>query len=291
MAAIVCTALLLMLLGFSDRAMEAALASARCFAHSVMPALFPMMVLGKMMPDRTKAEHSIAGCWVRTGLFAWAAGSPAAARRAADARGGMTQAGWESLLCLTGVMSPLFFTGTLAGLLGSAQAGRRLLVSHWLGAAGAAAVWRLLARKKTQRLVHEETEKAEQMRLTDAIDQSARSMLCVCGAMMAFSVAAGLVRSVLAALFPVWTERHAEVLAAGWALMEIGSGSAAVIACMAQPHALLGALCGFGGLSLWLQNLLFLPKSIRPARLLCMRAVHGAVSYGIVRVWAWLSPF
>ena len=63
-------------------------------------------------------------------------------------------------------------------------------------------------------------------------------------------------------------------------MLEIGGGAKAVIAVLPDP-ALLCALCSFGGLSIWLQNLLFVGESIRPVRLLCMRALHGAVSYAV----------
>ena len=67
-----------------------------------------------------------------------------------------------------------------------------------------------------------------------------------------------------------------------WAMLEIGSGAKAVIdAFGTPPTALLCGLCSFGGLSIWLQNLLFVGESIRPVRLLGMRALHGAVSYSL----------
>ena len=126
------------------------------------------------------------------------------------------------------------------------------------------------------------------MTLPAAIAQSAQALLCVCGAMMVFSVLAALFKSLLGTVFPAWTAQHEAWLAVVWALLEIGSGSSAVIGIVEEPYALLSALCGFGGLSIWLQNLLFLDTKIRPGRLLCMRALHGAVSYGVVRL---IRPF
>ena len=285
---IVCAGAMLALLMFSDAAMDAALAAARCFASGVMPALLPMMVLGKMLPDRTKDEHSKWGLWIRTGLFGFAAGSPASAQRAAGVRGRLDGGGWECLLCLSGVMSPMFFTGTLAGWLGSRADGWKLLGIHWLGAVITAVIWRVLPARHAPPAAEQPQRTPQRISLPEAIAQSAHSLLCVCGAMMVFSAAAGLVRSMLSAACPVWTNGHARWLAALWALMEIGGGSSAVISTWERPHAALSALCGFGGLSIWLQNLLFLDKSIRPAKLLCMRAVHGAVCYALVRL---LSPF
>jgi len=145
---VVCTALMLMLLTFSDQAMAAALSAAECFVKGVMPALAPMMILGKLLPDHTNHEHSILGKFLCTVFYAFAAGSPAAAQRSAQLWDGaaLSRRGWESLLCFTGVMSPMFFTGTLAGWLGSREAGLKLLLAHWLGAAVTAGLWSIFCR-------------------------------------------------------------------------------------------------------------------------------------------------
>lgn len=288
MMAIVCAGLMLGLLVFSYDAMAAALAAARCFVNGVLPALLPMMVLGKMLPDCTKYERSSLGRWLELTLFSFAAGSPASAQRAAGRREAFSERDWECLLCLTGVMSPMFFTGTLAGWLESARDGWLLLGLHWLGAAVTAGLWRVLSTADKAPAAAARRTPADKTALPQAIAQSAQSLLCVCGAMMVFSVAAALVRSLLGAIFPAWTARHADWLAVLWAVMEIGGGSNSVIRTCAHPQALLSALCGFGGLSIWLQNLLFLEKSIRPAKLLAMRALHGAVCYALVRAF---SPF
>lgn len=285
---IACVAGMLMLLAFSDAAMASALLAARCFASGVLPALLPMMVLGRMLPEKTKTEHSTVKLWMRTVFFACAAGSPAAAQRAQTVRAQLGGRGWECMLCLTGVMSPMFFTGTLAGWLQNTRDGWVLLALHWLGAVITAGLWLLLPEKAAPAPAATNLPESPKCSLPEAIAQSAHSLLCVCGAMMVFSVAAGLVRSVLEFMFPVWTAAHADCLAVLWAVLEIGGGSSAVIGAWEKPHALLSALCGFGGLSIWLQNLLFLDQSIRPAKLLAMRAVHGAVCYALVRI---LSPF
>ena len=46
----------------------------------------------------------------------------------------------------------------------------------------------------------------------------------------------------------------------------------------------------FGGLSILMQNLLFLGKSIRPGRLLACRLLHGAAAYGICGLLVRLFP-
>ncbi len=285
---IVCIALMVALLAFSGTAMDAARTAMYCFGTGVLPALLPMMILGKMLPHYTKAERSEKSLWMGSVFFSFAAGSPASAQRAAGMCGRFSRKSWECLLCLTGVMSPMFFTGTLADWLGSVRDGWVLLGLHWLGAAATAGIWAMIPSNRQRQPLRSEQSAEEHITLPGAIAQSAQSLLCVCGAMMLFSIAASLVRSVLGIIFPMWTARHAKWLAVMWAVLEIGGGSSAVISTVEAPHAWLSALCGFGGLSIWLQNLLFLDEKIRPEKLLLMRAVHGAVCYALVKI---LNPF
>lgn len=275
-----CAALLLI---FSDTAMHAASRAAEVFSSGVLPALFPMMVLGRLLPVRAKNERSYFS-WLAV-PFGMAAGSPASAQRTRllwDA-GTLDTARAQRLLCATGVMSPLFFTGTLAAWTGSPAACAVVLGAHWAGALVCACLWR--PRATPVRPVRKEREVREAATLSDAISQSAHALLCVCGAMMLFSVAAALLRELLLRACPVWTRQNGRLLAVLWALLEIGGGTGAVLeAYSPPPFALLCGLCSFGGLSIWMQNLLFAQPIIRPAKLLAMRALHGAVSYGICRL-------
>lgn len=286
---LVYTALMAVLLAFSDDAMAAARTALACFGTGVLPALMPMMILGKLMPNTTKPEHSSRRLWAGCVFFGFAAGSPAAAQRAAEVKNRFSGSAWERLLCLSGVMSPMFFTGTLAGWLRSARDGWILLIVHWLGAGVCAAVWTFFIKPDASAPdVHPLTPAPARPRLPEIISRCAQSLLCVLGAMMTFSVAASLIKNMLSVMFPAWTAQHADWMAVLWAVMEIGGGASAVISEMAAPYAALSALCGFGGLSIFLQNMLFLDQKIRPARLLAMRAVHGAACYAIVRL---LKPF
>ena len=256
------------LLLFSGAAMQACRAAAEVFVSSVMPALFPMMVLSRLLPA-PKGRGRLA----QTALFGWLSGSPAAAQRVRDS--GAQGRALDELLCLTGVMSPLFFTGTLSTWLGSRAMGWKMLLAHWLGAVITALVWR------GESAQAEGMQSAKPPSLVSAVGQSASALLSVCGAMMLFSAVAGVLQEVCHLPGPVCAVLQA--------LLEIGSGAKAVV-CAFGPScgALLCALCSFGGLSLWLQNLLFLDENIRPAKLLCMRALHGAVSYGLFSLLSFL---
>ena len=256
MAGWMCAVCAAALMWFSDAAMQSALRAASVFVNGVMPALFPMMVLSRMAPAT--------GGWRQAALFGWLSGSPAAAQRVCAVWDAGRIRHLERMLCLTGVMSPMFFTGTLRAWGVDGASAWRMLLCHWLGVAACALFW------PDRSSPPEQTQQAQgAVSLPSAISQSARSMLAVCGAMMLFSIAAGILRQVLGD--SPWT-------AALWALMEIGGGAHAVLESYHQPYALLCGMCSFGGLSIWLQNLLFTAERIRPAKLLLMRALHGAVS-------------
>ena len=110
--------------------------------------------------------------------------------------------------------------------------------------------------------------------------------------MMLFSILAALFRQGLSALLPDWAAAHPEFPAILWAILEIGGGAHALLdVSAASDLPLLCALCSFGGLSILMQNLLFLGKSIRPGRLLACRLLHGAAAYGICGLLVRLLPF
>lgn len=248
---------------YSQTAMQACRTSAQVFVSGVMPSLFPMMVVSRMLPA-AKGR----GAFGMTALFSLLSGSPASAQRASALT--LENGRMEKLLCLCGVMNPLFFTGTLSAWTQNSAACRRMLLVHWLGAGLTALVWPA----KKDRKPSVEVMQPKVASFADAVGGSASAMLAVCGAMMVFSVAAGIIGQ----LIPM----PPKALAVLWAVLEIGGGAKAVMEAFPHPpFALLCALCSFGGLSIWLQNLLFVGTKIRPAKLLCMRALHGAVCYGL----------
>lgn len=290
---------LLLVLAFSSQAMEAASQAARVFASGVMPALLPMMVLCRLLPARPNHERSWRG-YAAAVLFSFASGSPASAQRVRDlyGAGAVAPGALLSLLAACGVMSPMFFTGTLAQWTGLREGCWALLLCHWTGALAAAGLVRLVsghlpARRASAAEAPQPPARTAAPRpsLPEAVTGAATSLLAVCGAMMTFAIAAGVLRALVSALFPGWAAAHGPLLAAAWALMEVGGGAAAVLEAWSRvPMALLCALCSFGGLSIWLQNLLFVPACVRPAKLLCVRMLHGALSGGLALLVFTLFP-
>ena len=136
---------LLLVMAFSSEAMEAASQAARVFAGGVMPALLPMMVLCRMLPARANHERSAWRGYAGAVFFSFASGSPASAQRVRDLWGAGTvpRGALEPLLTACGVMSPMFFTGTLTQWTGLRAGCRALLICHWAGALAAAGVVKL----------------------------------------------------------------------------------------------------------------------------------------------------
>ncbi len=294
-----------LMLWFSPECLRAAYAAAGVFASGVMPALFPMMVLANLPPAGKRSEKK--GGWgaaLSAIGFAFGAGSPAGAKRVAALaeRGEIAPAETPGLFVAAGVMSPLFFLGTLRLWTGNPQAAWIMLLAHWLSALAVGLLGgRFLARGKetpTQigfpSSVTSIPAASFWSALPEAVASAAKALLSVCGAMMLFSIMAAVLRTLLTTLFPAWVAEHGRELAIVHALLEIGSGANAVLRSFVvmgdHGYALLCALCSFGGLSIWLQNLNFVRKSIRPGILLLLRGIHGAAAYGICRLMLLLWP-
>ena len=281
----------------SGTVLDAVNGAAGLFVRSVMPALFPMMVLNGLSEHLGGQEKR----WM-TVCFCWLSGSPASAQRLEGLWKRGEVAGRELLpmAAVTGVMSPLFFVGSLGSRLPNPAGGWLLLTAHWLGALAAAGLIHGLSRRfssmeKAETVCPEERTAGRAsllVALPDSLRQAGTALLSVCGAMMLFSILAALFRQGLSALLPGWAAIHPELPAIFWAVLEVGGGAHALLDVSAAPDLpLLCALCSFGGLSILMQNLLFLGKSIRPGRLLACRLLHGAAAYGICGLLVRLLPF
>lgn len=279
-----CTAGLILV--FSRQVMECVQQVSQTFVASVLPALFPMMILGGLMhPGRHRTGKSIFLV-----LFGFCAGSPASARQTAllHTRCSMPRGHLMPLLCMCGVMSPMFFIGSLGARIGR-QAGWVMLLAHWLSALATGAVCTVYYRCK-QRVPLQTASRSPSgdpppdpsqnnrfpLVLPEAITGAAQALLSVFGAMTAFGVLAALLKGLAELLFPVWAETHPEQIAFLWALLEVGGGSFALLE-HAPPLWVLCALCSFGGLSIWMQNLLFLREMNNPMELLVWRGLHGVL--------------
>lgn len=237
--------------------MEAARAACRQWATGVLPALFPYLVLSRLL-------LGAAGGGALTVPLAMLAGSPAGARLLA--LGGPSRASQRrAALCATA--SPLFLLGTLSG-------GALMLSAHWIGALAAygfAACFPVRAENAAS------SASPPAAALPEILADSALAMLPVCGCMVFFSVVTALVE----ALFPLPPALGAALAA----FLEMAGGCARISA-LALPsrltRALLCAAVSFGGLSVFMQNAAYLRRAGADLRIqFAAKVVHAVVAFGV----------
>ena len=250
-------ALLGMMLAFPSDSMNAARDALYLFAHSVLPALFPFTAC--MLLCTAGRSFSLAPLLV----FACLGGSPAGARLFADAA--LSPAKARRIARATGLMSPLFFTGTLASWLQSPKTALLLLFCH----AGSGLLLLLPVSRDHPEKIH-----LPPLSVGGALQQSALAMLSVAGCVTLGTVGAALLSCAFPFLPPL-------PLALLQSFAEVTSGSKSLI--RLAPPCLLPLLCFFtsmNGLSILLQNAAYWGKhGISLSKLLFFGIFRGAVAF------------
>ncbi|MBQ2952338.1 MAG: hypothetical protein IJE07_02140 [Clostridia bacterium] len=252
-----------LLLFRSEMAMGAVRDSCRLFVTAVMPGLLPYMVLSSMLVSRCRSLSP--GLLV---LLGWCGGSPTGARLAALS--GLTGREHRFVCVAAATMSPMFLLGTCGGWLGSARAGWVLLISVLAGGAAAGA----MAAGGMRGASGGGEAPAAQAPLTlgAAVEQTARTLLTVCGTMAVWRV--------LAAFAAEWLPGMALPLSA---LLEVTCG---VRQLSQQPlplawrTALIAGVTGAGGMAILTQNRAAAGAQAMPlGRQILWQAVHGGLSF------------
>lgn len=262
--------LLIMLMGWmllhAEVTMDAASAACRLFVTSVLPGLFPYMVLSLILTARFSGQTPR---WLFL-LLGWGGGSPTGARLLAYQSGlDRREQLLRAVSCAT--MSPMFLLGTLGGWLHSSAAGAVLLASVVLGGWLAGLLAASCTRNRAGDAV-KTSAPAVPVTFGAAVEQAARTMLLVCGTMAMMRVAAALLsRSMPSVALPLTT------------LLEITTGAQA-IALLPWPLSLrtaaLAGAAGFGGMAGVLQNRTLYPAGMLSLpRQLLWQAVHGGISF------------
>ncbi|MDR0929549.1 MAG: hypothetical protein LBM74_07545 [Oscillospiraceae bacterium] len=256
--------LLGLMAAYPQEAMAAARDACRLWAAGVMPALFPYMVFSQLL------MAALRGRWLLAPL-AMLGGSPAGSRLIALSQLPRPKAQALAALCATA--SPLFILGTLSG-------GARMLAAHWLGAVCAYGAVRLLqARTAMEAPIPVAAMAAPLPRagLTESIRDAALAMINVCGCMALFSVVSAL----LVKLLPLPPSGYALLSA----ILEMASGCARVQGLglpVAMTAPLLCATVSFGGLSVFMQNAVFLkPAGVNLRVQFAARCLHALAAGGI----------
>lgn len=258
---------MLTLLMRAGETMDAASAACRLFVTAVLPGLMPYMALSLMLTSRFSGWTP---GWLLT-LLGWGGGSPTGARLLSLA-GGPSRRQRVRLAVTTATMSPMFLLGTCGGWLGSGSAGAVLLVSviagGWLTGVAAGAC----TREGPAAAAGQAAQGTGPLAFGAAVEQTARTMLLVCGTMVMLRVLAVHAAALLPiAALPVTT------------VMEVTTG-VQVIAGLPWPlplrTAAIAGATGFGGMAIILQNRAVSGEGLipLPAQLL-WQAVHGVLSF------------
>lgn len=251
-------------------AMDSVSAACRLFVTAVLPGLLPYMVFSSMLVSRMQVCSP-----VLLTLLGWCGGSPTGARLAAMSPG---LTGWQRWFVnvATATMSPMFLLGTCGLWLGSARAGAVLLASVLAG--GAVTGWLAvycqgMSRGGEMPRTSPERKNAEKLSLGMAVEQTARTLLTVCGTMAVWRMLADMVSRLLPAVsLPLTT------------LMEVTTGVGRLAELplpLAWRTALIAGATGFGGAAILAQNRAVTPaEHAMPLALQALwQAVHGGISF------------
>lgn len=272
-----------LLLSYPQVAIEAARSACALWVNSVMPALFPYLVLSQLL----------AACLQNDALtipLAMLGGSPAGARLISLSQVPKDKTQRLAALCAT--VSPLYILGTL-------QCDFRMLLAHWLGALVPWLCIRIMqgrvmkgerhssSAKIIQSAVanshsvtstgHNTTSTKNIANMPQAIADAVMAMLSVCGCMVIFSVLSALTFRVL----PLSARMSAFLMC----VLEMAGGCAGILSLGLQHTQTVPLLCAavsFGGFSIFLQNAIFLKKTGINLRVQFLaRVLHACAAYGI----------
>lgn len=277
-------ALMLCLLLRAQVTMDAASAACRLFVTAVLPGLMPYMVLSQMLISRVKRLSP-----ALIMLLGWGGGSPTGAKLV-RMRPDLPHVAARRLAVACATMSPMFLLGTVGGWLGAGLAGLVVLVSVIAG--GWLTGWLCSCFRRGDRSSPAASTSGNAggaspsptgtLSFGAAVEQSARTMLLVCGTMVMLRVFAALAGEFLpeALILPVTT------------LLEVTTGAKA-IAELSLPlmwrTALIAGATGFGGMAIILQNRAVAGADFLPlGQQVLWQAVHGGISFGLALGLMWL---
>lgn len=250
----------------ADVTMTAASAACRLFVTAVLPGLFPYMVLSLMLTSRVKRPSP--GVLM---LLGWGGGSPTGARLLPLCPG-LTKHQRTRLAVSCATMSPMFLLGTVGGWLHSPLAGMVCLVSVIAGGWLAGCIAGIQARTSNSEFRIPDSE-LHPLSFGAAVEQSARTMLLVCGTMVMLRVLAALAAELLPSvlMLPLTT------------LLEVTTGSQSIAALplpLPWRTALIAGATGFGGMAILLQNRAVYEEGfLSLGAQISWQAVHGGLSF------------
>ncbi len=269
-------ALMLCLLFRAETTMHAASAACRLFVSAVLPGLFPYMVLSLMLVSRVGRMSP-----PLLMLLGWGGGSPTGARLL-PLCSGLSRREQVRLAVSCATMSPMFLLGTVGGWLESMVAGMVVLGSVLIGGWIAGLIAGSCGKQNEGLHSAENNVSIPPLSFGAAVEQSARTMLLVCGTMVMLRVFAALTAELLpaAVTLPVTT------------LLEVTTGTVEIAALplpLPLRTAIIAGATGFGGMAILLQNRAVYAEGFLPlGTQVLWQAVHGGISFLLALGVMWL---
>lgn len=275
-----CLLMMLVMLLFPGSTGEAARSALQTWALTVVPSLFPYMVLCRMLASQLAGSRLPPALLVAA--LGLAGGSPSgAATLSGYARSGRLRRDALLPLCvLTGTISPMFVLNTAGGWLGAPRLARCLLAAHLLGAVLSAALVKACVRRSPT-FKESLPDHSDSGSPGDPIRESVRAILSVGGCIVFYSVVA----EGLSLLLPL-PSRAAAVLHGA---LEAAGGAHAICTAGFSRNAqalLISTVLGFSGVSILAQNSLFVRDSgITMRQLILLGVLRAALSALVMAVF------
>lgn len=248
--------------------LQAAADACALFARSVLPGLYPYMILLLVALDRLPAQAP----YPLLVALGWGAGSPCGAKICAARQGRMDPRALRRFTVCCGTMSPMFLYGTLGQWLQSPRAGLCILLAVLAGGLAASAA---LPGGGESRQPSSAFSQAAPMSLGAAVEKASITLLTVCGCMVLGNVLSALLPALLPGLPP-----GARLGIACLAEVTTGSRALALLPLPLELRvALLSGETGFGALAILLQNRALGPRGLMPLwAQLGFQLLHGLLS-------------
>ena len=256
MRLVFCGAMIFMLLSAPGRCTQSARQALAVWGLDVVPSLFPYMVLCRITSAsllRTRLPASLCAA-----VLGAVGGSPSGAAALSVCRheGQLSSPAFRALCTFCGCISPMFLLGTLQNWGFTKDMCLRVFSIHIAGTSAAALLVFLFSHRLNSAAAAPAAVKAAQTE--DPISMSIRSVLCVGGCIVFFSVAAEWLCMLLPASIPD------AVRAMIHATLEMSGGIHRLLTLPLGERSriiLCSAAAGFGGFSILLQNHILLSDS------------------------------
>lgn len=257
-----------MLILFPEDTAQTALYALMLFGKSILPTLFPYMVLSKLL-CRSLHQLNISP-YTAVSVLGLLGGSPSGAALLVSSTDSLTEKHFFTLCALTGTVSPMFILGTLYTWTQQSRLCRCLLLCHWFGAILCAWFVNLFYHEHNQK-IHTDVKTAVFM--DNPLSQSIDAILHVGGYIILYSVIASMLGRILQKRFPI-------IIPILHAFLEISGGTHEIVhGTYPQIGILLCAILGFSGLSILSQNHAILrPAGIRMRQLVCFGLLRASFS-------------